>query len=127
MLGFSGRVIVSFMLGIPQGWIGFCLSCRQFVLARLRGPIPSPSRFALVARNQPEHLRQCVVENFCRMLRDAPCAVFDLVPAARARCSDDCVDRSRAHRRQEYESANLHRYVEMLLFITERTGHAAAS
>ena len=53
-------------------------------------------------------LRQCVVQNFYGMLRNMSYAVLDLVPAARARRSDDCIGRGRAHRGKEYESANLH-------------------
>jgi len=53
---------------------------------------------ALVACNQPEKLSQGVVQNFCGMMHDAPYAVFDLVPTARAGRSDNGVGWSRAHR-----------------------------
>ncbi len=53
-------------------------------------------------RSQPQKLRQCIVKNFCRVLRGAPRGIFDLVPATCARCSDDCVGRRRTHRWQKY-------------------------
>ena len=54
-----------------------------------------------------ELLDQRVVQNLGRMLQ-VRLSVFYLMPAARTRCGNDRVRRSRTHRWQEYEFADLH-------------------
>ncbi len=75
------------------------------LLGRERANLLAASRLVHPSRRI---LHQGVVQNLGRVLGDTPGAVFDLVPAARARCGDNCVGRSRAHRRQKDELANLH-------------------
>ena len=59
------------------------------------------------------------VQNLDRMQRDAAGGVFQLMAATRARGSNQRVRRRGAHGREEHELADLLRYLEMLILITE--------
>jgi len=72
-------------------------------------------------------LNQCGVQNFDRVQGDAAGAVFNLVTATGAGRGDERCGGSRAHSREQHEFADLLRECEVLVFVTKRTGHAAAA
>jgi hypothetical protein len=59
--------------------------------------------------------------------RLAPGAVADLVPAAESVGDDQRCRRRGPYRRQQIELGHFHRHVEVLRFVSKRSGHPAAA
>src|SRR5690554_875422 len=54
-------------------------------------------------------------------------SIFNLMPTARSRCGDQYLFSCLPNGRQKHQLTHLHGYVEMLLFITEGSGHTTAT